>query len=70
MGPAYRPPYVIACYNVSTFCFAIGEIRDLPIALHVPLLEPSMDSEKLRVMVDCQRGNLLASVPTSKGQGH
>lgn len=38
-------------------------------ALHVPLLEPSMDSEKLRVMVDSQRGTLLASVPAAKGQG-
>lgn len=52
--------------DLQRFTEGACEIRDLPIALHVPLLEPSMDSEKLRVMVDCQRGNLLASVPTSK----
>ena len=58
----------MSAIGTCVLCSVVGEIRDLPIALHVPLLEPSMDSEKLRVMVDSQRGGLLASVPASKGQ--
>ncbi|XP_062570330.1 mediator of RNA polymerase II transcription subunit 14-like isoform X3 [Saccostrea cucullata] len=52
--------------DLQKFTEGACEIRDLPNALHVPLLEPSMESEKLRVMVDCQRGNLLASIPAAK----
>ncbi|KAK3096722.1 hypothetical protein FSP39_002661 [Pinctada imbricata] len=39
------------------------ELRDLPIALHVPILSPCMNSEKLRIMIDSERGTLLASIP-------
>ncbi|XP_046582734.1 mediator of RNA polymerase II transcription subunit 14-like isoform X2 [Haliotis rubra] len=39
------------------------EVRDMPVALHVPLLTPSMSSEILRISIDIQRGSYLTSVP-------
>lgn len=46
------------------FCFAAGEIKDLPLALHVPVVYPCMPSEQLRITIDAQRGMLLASLPS------
>ncbi|XP_050393117.1 mediator of RNA polymerase II transcription subunit 14 [Patella vulgata] len=39
------------------------EIRDMPAALHVPILSPCMPSEVLRIAIDVLRGTYLASVP-------
>lgn len=44
--------------------YVIGqcEMKDLPIALHVPVLNPTLEFEHLRVMMDSQRGSILASL--------
>ncbi|XP_041355183.1 mediator of RNA polymerase II transcription subunit 14-like isoform X2 [Gigantopelta aegis] len=39
------------------------EVRDMPVALHVPILDPCMSSEVLRVAIDIQKGSYLTSVP-------
>ncbi|XP_076466284.1 mediator of RNA polymerase II transcription subunit 14-like isoform X3 [Babylonia areolata] len=39
------------------------EVRDLPVALHVPVLMPCMSSEVLRIAVNVQTGAFMASVP-------
>lgn len=41
-----------------------GEIRDLPLALHVPVVYPCTSSEQLRITIDAQRGMMLASLPS------
>ena len=38
------------------------EIRDLPTVLYVPLLYPCMESERLAVTVDVQKGAFLVSL--------
>ena len=43
-----------------------GEVKDLPAALHVPVLFPCMSSEVLHIAVNVQTGAFLASVPGSK----
>jgi hypothetical protein len=40
----------------------IGELKDLPIALRVPVLNATLEFEHLRVMMDSQRGSILASL--------
>ncbi|KAK7108033.1 mediator of RNA polymerase II transcription subunit 14-like isoform X2 [Littorina saxatilis] len=44
------------------------EVRDLPVALHVPVLTPCMSSEVLRVAVNVQTGAFMASVPACEDQ--
>ncbi|XP_060079924.1 mediator of RNA polymerase II transcription subunit 14-like [Ylistrum balloti] len=39
------------------------EMKDLPTALHIPVLQPCMESEHLRIMIDSQRGTMMASTP-------
>ena len=41
-----------------------GEVRDMPVALHIPVLYPCMASEELRITIDSQRGTYLASLPS------
>jgi hypothetical protein len=38
------------------------ELRDLPVALHVPVLTPCMTSEILRISINVQTGAFMASV--------
>ena len=38
------------------------ELKDLPIALRVPVLNATLEFEHLRVMMDSQRGSILASL--------
>ena len=38
------------------------EIRDLPSVLHVPVLYPCMDSERLAIAIDVQKGSFLVSL--------
>lgn len=38
------------------------EMRDLPTVLYVPVLFPCMDSERLSVSIDVQRGSYLVSL--------
>ena len=40
-----------------------GEVRDAPVALHIPVLTPCMSSEVLRIAVNVQTGAFMASVP-------
>ena len=40
-----------------------GEVRDAPVALHVPVLTPCMSSEVLRIAINVQTGAFMASVP-------
>ena len=46
------------------FMFVAGEVRDMPVALHIPILYPCMPSEELRITIDSQRGTYLASLPS------
>ncbi|ESO84116.1 hypothetical protein LOTGIDRAFT_211073 [Lottia gigantea] len=39
------------------------EIRDMPAALHTPVLNPCMPSEVLRIAIDVLRGTYITSVP-------
>ena len=43
-------------------CWFIGEIRDVPLMLYVPLLTPCLDSEKLCIAVDLMKGTFLVSL--------
>lgn len=40
----------------------IGEIRDVPLMLYVPLLTPCLDSEKLCIAVDLMKGTFIVSL--------
>ncbi|KAK0042754.1 mediator of RNA polymerase II transcription subunit 14 [Biomphalaria pfeifferi] len=40
------------------------EVRDMPVALHVSVLNPCMTSEVLRISIDVQTGAYMASVPS------
>ncbi|BFZ09810.1 hypothetical protein BsWGS_12849 [Bradybaena similaris] len=40
------------------------EVRDMPVALHVSVLNPCMSSEVLRISIDVQTGAYMASVPS------
>ncbi|XP_025098562.1 mediator of RNA polymerase II transcription subunit 14-like isoform X2 [Pomacea canaliculata] len=40
------------------------EVRDMPVALHVPVLTPCMSSEVLRVTINVQTGAYMVSVPS------
>ncbi|CAL1548016.1 unnamed protein product [Lymnaea stagnalis] len=40
------------------------EVRDMPVALHVSVLNPCMSSEVLRISIDVQTGSYMASVPS------
>lgn len=44
------------------------EVRDLPVALHVPVLMPCMSSEVLRIAINVQTGAFMASVPSCDDQ--
>ncbi|KAL8611339.1 hypothetical protein ACOMHN_014394 [Nucella lapillus] len=44
------------------------EVRDLPVALHVPVLMPCMSSEVLRIAINVQTGAFMASVPAFEDQ--
>jgi len=50
-------------------CWLLGEIRDVPLILYVPLLTPCLDSEKLCVAVDLMKGAFLVSL-AQKGLIH
>ena len=51
------------CTSVnSMFVLFVGEIRDVPLILYVPLLTPCLDSEKLCVAVDLMKGMFLVSL--------
>ncbi|XP_060590641.1 mediator of RNA polymerase II transcription subunit 14-like isoform X2 [Ruditapes philippinarum] len=51
-------------YSIQRFIEGKCEIKDLPLALHVPVVYPCTSSEQLRITVDAQRGILLASLPS------
>ncbi|KAL3884058.1 hypothetical protein ACJMK2_030281 [Sinanodonta woodiana] len=42
------------------------EVRDLPVALYIPVTYPCLLSEQLRITVDSRRGTLLASLPSQE----
>lgn len=44
-------------------------IRDLPTVLYVPVLYPCMDSEKLAIVVDAQKGSFLVTLAHQGKQG-
>ena len=39
-----------------------SEIRDLPTVLYVPVLYPCMETERLAICIDVQKGNFLVSL--------
>ena len=47
----------------SRLAAVAGEVRDAPVALHIPVLTPCMSSEVLRIAVNVQTGAFMASVP-------
>lgn len=55
--------YSYGIYNIS-FYILLGEVRDMPVALHVSVLNPCMPSEVLRISIDVQTGSYMASVPS------
>ena len=61
----------------SQLAAVAGEVRDAPVALHIPVLTPCMSSEVLRIAVNVQTGAFMASVPAcgqycpgQGGEGH
>ena len=55
---------VLYAFTFSLFLYLLGEVRDMPVALHIPVLYPCMPSEQLRITIDSQRGTYLASLPS------
>ncbi|WAR07451.1 MED14-like protein [Mya arenaria] len=51
-------------YSIQRFIEGKCEIRDLPLALHVPVLHPCTSTEQLRITIDAQRGMMMASLPS------
>ncbi|KAL4233347.1 Mediator of RNA polymerase II transcription subunit 14 [Mactra antiquata] len=51
-------------FGIQRYIEGKCEIRDLPLALHVPVLYPCTSSEQLRITIDAQRGMMLASLPS------
>ncbi|XP_052229673.1 mediator of RNA polymerase II transcription subunit 14-like [Dreissena polymorpha] len=51
-------------YSIQRFVEGKCEVKDIPVALHVPVLYPCTTSEQLRITIDAQRGMLQAALPS------
>ncbi|KAH3826518.1 hypothetical protein DPMN_128424 [Dreissena polymorpha] len=52
------------CWLSHNVVIVAGEVKDIPVALHVPVLYPCTTSEQLRITIDAQRGMLQAALPS------
>ena len=48
--------------NSIFLCFFLGEIKELPSVLYVPVVYPCMEKERLCITVDLLKGTFLASL--------